>query len=184
VFVGTSLTAGYGVGSELAYPALIQAMIDSAGFPFRVVNAGISGETSAGGLRRIDWSLQQPTDVLVLELGANDALRGLDPDRLRSNLDAILNRARELHPRIALVLIGMEAPPNLGADYTRRFREVYTDMAERHDAALVPFLLDGVAGVQSLNLDDGIHPNAEGQRMLARTVWQVVAPVLEARSPG
>jgi acyl-CoA thioesterase-1 len=184
VFVGTSLTAGYGVGSELAYPALIQTMIDSAGFPFRVVNAGISGETSAGGLRRIDWSLQQPTDVLVLELGANDALRGLDPDQLRSNLDAILNRARELHPRIALVLIGMEAPPNLGADYTRRFREVYTDMAERHDAALVPFLLDGVAGVQSLNLDDGIHPNAEGQRILARTVWQVVAPVLEARSPG
>jgi acyl-CoA thioesterase-1 len=111
-------------------------------------------------------------------------LRGLDPDQLRSNLDAILNRARELHPRIALVLIGMEAPPNLGADYTRRFREVYTDMAERHDAALVPFLLDGVAGVQSLNLDDGIHPNAEGQRILARTVWQVVAPVLEARSPG
>lgn len=184
VFVGTSLTAGFGVGAELAYPALIQRMIDSAGLPFRVENAGISGETSAGGLRRIDWSLQQPTDVLVLELGANDALRGLDPGLVRSNLDAILARAREQHPRIAIVLLGMEAPPNLGEDYTRRFREIYTALAARHDAALVPFLLAAVAGEPSLNLDDGIHPNTEGHRILAATVWEIMVPVLEPIAGG
>lgn len=178
LFVGTSLTAGYGVGAELAYPALLQQMIDSAGLPFRVVNAGISGETSAGGLRRIEWSLQQPADVLVLELGANDALRGLDPAHMRSNLAAILTRARTVNPRIAIVIVGMEAPPNLGDSYTRRFRAVFTDLAREYDAALVPFLLEGVAGDPSLNLEDGIHPNVEGHRILARTVWAVVEPVL------
>lgn len=184
VFVGTSLTAGYGVGAELAYPGVLQQMIDSAGLPYRVVNAGISGETSAGGLRRIDWSLQQPTDVLVVELGANDALRGLDPAAMRSNLDGILERARELHPDVAIVIIGMEAPPNLGADYGARFRAVFTDLARQYDAALVPFLLDGVAADPALNLDDGIHPNAAGHRILARTVWEVLGPVLAARAPG
>jgi acyl-CoA thioesterase I len=180
LFVGTSLTAGYGVGAERAYPAVLQQMIDSAGLPFRVVNAGISGETSAGGLRRIDWSLQQPADVLVLELGANDALRGLDPGHMRSNLDAILARARELHPRIAIVIAGMEAPPNLGADYARRFRDVFTDLARQYDAALVPFLLEGVAAEPSLNLEDGIHPNVEGHRRVAGNVWVVVEPVLRS----
>ena len=183
VFVGTSLTAGFGVGPEFAYPALIQQRIDSAGLPFRVENAGISGETSAGGLRRIDWSLQQPTDILVLELGANDALRGLDPELVERNLDAVLKRARDLHPRIAIVLLGMEAPPNLGENYTRRFREVYTVLARRYDAALVPFLLDGVAGNPSRNLDDGIHPNVAGQRIVAETVWEVMAPIIEQRIP-
>lgn len=183
VFIGTSLTAGFGVGPELAYPALIQQMIDSAGLPFRVENAGISGETSAGGVRRIDWSLQQPTDVLVLELGANDALRGLDPGLVRSNLDAIMSRARDLHPRIAIVLLGMEAPPNLGENYTRRFRGIYTELARRHDAALVPFLLDGVAGDPARNLDDGIHPNVEGQRIVAENVWKVIGPIIERRIP-
>lgn len=179
VFVGTSLTAGFGVGPELAYPALIQQMIDSAGLPFRIDNAGISGETSAGGLRRIDWSLQQPTAVLVLELGANDALRGLDPEIVERNLDAVLKRARDLHPRIDIVLLGMEAPPNLGDDYTRRFRDIYTRLARRHDTALVPFLLDGVAGDPARNLDDGIHPNVEGQRIVAENVWEVLAPIIE-----
>lgn len=183
LFVGTSLTAGYGVGAEQAYPRVLQQMIDSAGLPYRVVNAGISGETSAGGLRRIDWSLQQPTDVLVVELGANDALRGLDPAAMRSNLDGILARARELHPDVALVIIGMEAPPNLGADYGARFRAVFTDLARQYDAVLVPFLLAGVAAEPALNLEDGIHPNAEGHRVLARTVWEVLAPVLIARAP-
>lgn len=182
LFVGTSLTAGYGVGDEGAYPAVLQQMIDSAGLPFRVVNAGISGETSAGGLRRIDWSLQQPADVLVLELGANDALRGIDPAHMRDNLDAILERARELYPDIAIVLVGMEAPPNLGERYTRSFRDVFTDLAREYDAALVPFLLDGVAAEPSLNIDDGIHPNAAGHRILARTVWPVLETVLRARA--
>ena len=184
LFVGTSLTAGYGVGAEQAYPGVLQRMIDSAGLPYRVVNAGISGETSAGGLRRIDWSLQQPTDVLVVELGANDALRGLDPAAMRSNLDGILTRARELHPDIGIVIIGMEAPPNLGADYGSRFRAVFTDLARQYDAALVPFLLDGVAADPALNLEDGIHPNAAGHRRLARTVWEVLGPVLAARATG
>jgi acyl-CoA thioesterase-1 len=185
VFVGTSLTAGFGVGPELAYPALIQHRIDSAGLPFRVDNAGISGETSAGGLRRIDWSLQQPTAVLVLELGANDALRGLDPELVERNLDAVLKRARDLHPRIDIVLLGMEAPPNLGENYTQRFREIYTRLARRHGTALVPFLLDGVAGDPARNLDDGIHPNVEGQRIVAENVWEVLAPIIESHhTPG
>lgn len=182
LFVGTSLTAGYGIGADFAYPSVIQQLIDSAGLPFRVVNAGISGETSAGGLRRIDWSLQQPADVLVIELGANDALRGLDPGAMRSNLDAIIRRARETYPDIAIVIAGMEAPPNLGEEYSRRFRGVFTDLAREHDAALVPFLLEGVAAVPSLNIEDGIHPNAAGHRVIVRTVWDVLGPVLRERA--
>ena len=182
LFVGTSLTAGYGVGSNIAFPARIQAMIDSAALPYRVVNAGISGETSAGGLRRIDWTLQQPADVLVLELGANDGLRGIDPAEMRSNLDEILERARARNPDIALVIVGMEAPPNLGDQYTSRFRRVFTELADEHDAALVPFLLDSVAAQPQLNIEDGIHPNADGHRILARTVWRVLEPLLRARA--
>lgn len=182
LFVGTSLTAGYGVGEDVAYPAVVQQKIDSAGLPFRVVNAGISGETSAGGLRRIDWSLQQPVDVLVLELGANDGLRGLDPDAMRRNLDEIMTRTRARYPDAAIVLVGMEAPPNLGQSYTTRFRRVFTDLARRHDAVLVPFLLDGVAGVAELNIDDGIHPNLRGHQRLAATVWSALGPVLERRA--
>lgn len=182
LFIGTSLTAGYGVGEDLAYPALIQQKIDSAGLPFRVVNAGISGETSAGGLRRIDWSLQQPTDVLVLELGANDALRGLDPARMEENLDAIARRARTAWPGIEIVFVGMEAPPNLGQRYTTQFRRAFRDLAQRYDATLVPFLLDGVAAEPSLNIDDGVHPNAAGHRILARTVWRALEQVLRERA--
>jgi acyl-CoA thioesterase-1 len=178
LFVGTSLTAGYGVGPELSYPSVIQQLIDSAGLPFTVVNAGISGETSAGGLRRIDWSLQQPAVALVLELGANDALRGLDPGAMYDNLDAILTRARTVNPDIAIVIAGMEAPPNLGGDYASRFRDVFSRLAREHDAGLVPFLLDGVAADPALNLDDGIHPNAAGHRILARNVWAVLDDVL------
>lgn len=182
LFVGTSLTAGYGVGDDVAYPAVIQEMIDSAGLPFRVVNAGISGETSAGGLRRIDWSLQQPVDVLVLELGANDGLRGLDPDAMRGNLDGIMTRTRARHPGAAVVIAGMEAPPNLGPAYTAQFRTVFSDLAAKHDAALLPFLLDGVAGEPELNLDDGIHPNADGHRRIAARMWAVLEPVLRRRA--
>jgi acyl-CoA thioesterase I len=181
LFVGTSLTAGYGVGEDMAYPAIIQEKIDAAGLPYQVVNAGISGETSAGGLRRIDWSLQQPIDVLVLELGANDGLRGQDPAAMRSNLDEIMRRTRSRHPDADIVLVGMEAPPNLGADYTMRFRQVFVDLAREHRAILVPFLLEGVAGEAALNIDDGIHPNPRGHRLLAETVWRQLQPVLAAR---
>jgi acyl-CoA thioesterase-1 len=182
LFLGTSLTAGYGLGADLAYPARLQEKIDSAGLPFHVRNAGISGETSAGGLRRIDWALQSPIEVLVLELGANDGLRGLDPARMRANLDEILRRARDRYPDVAVLLLGMEAPPNLGERYTRRFRDVYRELAEAYDAVLVPFLLEGVAGVPALNQADGLHPTAEGQRRMAETVWQALAPMLEARA--
>jgi acyl-CoA thioesterase I len=182
VVVGTSLTAGYGVGEELAYPAVLQATIDSAGLPFEVVNAGISGETSAGGLRRIDWSLQQPVDVLILELGANDGLRALDPDAMRANLDAILTRTSERYPDADLLILGMEAPPNLGQAYATRFRQVFRDIARKHDAALVPFLLEGVAGNPALNLEDGIHPSPGGHRIIARTVWSELGPILESRA--
>jgi acyl-CoA thioesterase I len=178
--VGTSLTAGYGLGAEFAYPALIQQKIDSAGLPYRVVNAGISGETSAGGLRRIDWSLQQPVDVLVLELGANDALRGLSVDSMKSNLDSIIKRTRAKYPDVKFVIAGMEAPPNLGAYYTSRFRDAFRDVAESNGAVLVPFLLDGVGGRRELNQEDGIHPTAEGQRILARNVWTYLKPVLRS----
>jgi acyl-CoA thioesterase-1 len=178
LFVGTSLTAGYGVGSEHAYPAVIQAKLDSAQLPYRVVNAGISGETSAGGLRRIDWALQQPVAVLVLELGANDGLRGLDPDSMKQNLDAIIQRTRAKYPNAHIVIAGMQAPPNLGARYTRRFRNVFGELADAHDAAYIPFLLEGVAAQPELNQADGIHPTIEGQRVIAETVWQELAPVL------
>jgi acyl-CoA thioesterase I len=182
VFIGTSLTAGYGLGDEYAYPARIQERIDDAGLPFRVVNAGLSGETSAGGLRRVDWVLQQPVDVLVVELGANDGLRGQPPEALRANLDALLTRARTKYPDVALVMLGMEAPPNLGDDYTSRFRAVYRELAARYDAALVPFLLDGVAAEPSLNLADGVHPNERGHRAIAATVWPVLETVLRRRA--
>jgi acyl-CoA thioesterase-1 len=184
LFIGTSLTAGYGVGSDAAWPAVIQQKVDSAGLPFRVVNAGVSGETSAGGLRRIDWSLQQPVDVLVLELGANDGLRGLDPDAMRANLDGIVQRTRSRYPGADIILIGMEAPPNLGDAYTTRFRRVFVELARTHNAPLVPFFLDGVAGVPALNLADGIHPNVQGHRILAANVWPVLERVLRARTGG
>jgi acyl-CoA thioesterase-1 len=181
LFVGTSLTAGYGVGANVAFPAIIQQKIDSAGLPFRVVNAGISGETSAGGLRRIDWALQQPLDVLVLELGANDGLRGIDPAEMRRNLTAILKRTRERYPEAAIVLAGMEAPPNLGDVYTSRFRRTFPDLAREHGALLVPFLLEGVAAQARFNIEDGIHPNLQGHRIVAANVWRVLGPLLRER---
>lgn len=178
LFLGTSLTAGYGLTPEEAYPALIQEKLDSAGVPYRVVNAGVSGETSAGGLRRIDWLLRQPVRVLVLELGANDALRGQDPARTRRNLQEIIDRTRARHPGARIVIAGMLAPPNLGEQYGARFRRLYPELARRNRAALVPFLLEGVAAVPALNQADGIHPTAEGQRIIAENVWRVLGPVL------
>lgn len=182
LFLGTSLTAGLGVGVDQAYPAVVQSLIDSAGLPYRVSNAGISGETSAGGVRRLDWLLQSPLDVLVLELGANDGLRGLSVERMRSNLDSIISLTRKRYPGSGLVILGMQAPPNLGDRYTSEFRGVYRELAAKHDAALVPFLLDGVAAVDSLNQEDGIHPNAAGHRLIARNVWRGLGPLLRARA--
>ncbi len=181
VFIGTSLTAGQGLRDpSLAYPALIQQRLDSAGLEYRVVNAGISGETSAGARRRIDWVMEQgDVAVLFLETGANDGLRGQDPDTLRANIDAILARARQQEPPPRLILAGMEAPPNLGAEYTARFRAVFPEAAAANGAALVPFLLEGVAGVEELNQSDGIHPTPEGHRRIAELVWGVVLEAVQ-----
>lgn len=178
LFVGTSLTAGLGVQPEEAYPALIEEKIDSAGLPFRVVNAGVSGETSAGALRRIDWLLRQPFDVFVLETGANDMLRGTDLDSTTANIQAIIDRVRAERPEARIVLIGMMAPPNLGRDYAQRFAAIYPELAARNDLTLVPFLLEDVGGVAELNLADGMHPSPEGHRIMAGTVWEVLEPEL------
>jgi acyl-CoA thioesterase-1 len=178
LFLGTSLTAGQGLDPEQAYPALIQKKIDAAGLGYRVVNAGLGGDTSADALGRLDWLLRQKVDVLVVETGANDALRGQDPAATRENIQAILARAREHSPPPRLVLVGMEAPRNLGDDYVRRFRAIYPELARESGAALVPFLLEGVGGVASLNQADGIHPTAAGHERMAETVWRVLEPVL------
>jgi acyl-CoA thioesterase-1 len=181
LFFGTSLTAGLGLEPDAAYPALIQARLDSAGLAFRVINAGVSGETSAAGLRRIDWLLQEPIRMLVLELGANDALRGQDVVAARANLQAIIDRTRAQHPDVQVVVAGMEAPPNLGRRYTGEFRALFPALARANNAALIPFLLDGVAGVPELNQADGIHPNAEGARRVAQNVWAVLGPLLRVK---
>lgn len=182
LFVGTSLTAGYRLATEESFPARIQEKIDSVGLPHRVVNAGISGETSAGALRRVDWLLRQDFAVLVLETGANDMLRGTDLDSTRANIEAIVRQARAARPEAEILLLGMLAPPNLGQDYGDRFRDMYVEVAGEHDLALVPFLLEGVGGEPSLNLPDGIHPNAAGQRIVAANVWPVLEPVLRRQA--
>jgi acyl-CoA thioesterase-1 len=183
VFLGTSLTAGYGLpDAALAYPALIQAKLDSAGRAFRVVNAGISGESSAGALSRMDWLVSHGRiAVLVVETGANDGLRGQEPDSVRARIQAIFDRARRASPPPRLVLVGMEALPNLGEDYVRRFHAIYPDVARANGAALIPFLLAGVAGVDSLNQDDGIHPTPAGQRIVAANVWKLLEEVTRPR---
>jgi acyl-CoA thioesterase I len=181
VFLGTSLTAGLGLEPEQAYPALIQQKIDSAGLDYRVVNAGVSGETSAGARRRVEWLLREPVAVLVLETGANDGLRGLAPDSLRANIQAVFDRAKAISPAPKLVLLGMRVPPNYGRAYTERFQAVYPEVARENGAELVPFLLDGVGGVPRLNQPDGIHPTVEGQRVIAETVWRVLEPVLRGK---
>ena len=178
VFLGTSLTAGLGVDPSEAYPALLQRKIDSAGLRFVAVNAGVSGETSAGARRRIDWLLREPAAVLVIETGANDGLRGLDAESLAVNLQAIIDRARQQSPPPRVVLLGMQALPNLGFGYVRRFGAVFPEVAKRNRLPLVPFLLEGVAGVDSLNQADMMHPTAAGQRRVAETVWPVLEKVL------
>jgi acyl-CoA thioesterase-1 len=177
--IGTSLTAGYGLDPALAWPAVLQRKVDSAGLRYRVVNAGVSGETSAGALRRADWVLQRERPaVVILETGGNDGLRGQEPDSLRANIVAIFERASRLEPRPRLVLMQMEAPPNFGDDYTRRFRAVYPAAAATAGATLVPFFLAGVAGIDTLNLADGIHPTPRGHELAAAAAWRYLEPVL------
>jgi len=178
LFLGNSLTAGYGLTPQQAFPALIQAKIDSLRWPFKVVNAGLSGETSSGGLRRIDWLLNGKIDVLVLELGGNDMLRGLPTDLTKANLRTILRKTQKKYPDVKLVITGMQAPANLGQEYTQQFKSLYIELAEEIDAALIPFLLEGVGGIPELNLPDGIHPTAEGHKIVAENVWEILQPVL------
>ena len=183
LFLGTSLTAGYGLTQDEAYPARIQEKLDAAGLDYRVVNAGVSGDTSAGGLRRLDWLLRQPIAVLVLELGANDMLRGLGVEAMRENLQEIVDQTRAAHPEVKLVVAGMRAAPNLGAEYAEAFEASFSELAERNGGVLLPFLLEGVAAEVELNQADGIHPTAEGQRLVAGNVWETVAPLIES-APG
>jgi acyl-CoA thioesterase-1 len=178
LFLGTSLTAGYGLPSGEAFAARIQQRIDATALDFRVVNAGVSGDTSAGGLARLDWLLRLPIAALVLELGANDMLRGLSVDAMRANLAAILEQTRRAQPGVRFVIAGMQAAPNLGLDYAQRFNDVFPKLARAHDAELIPFLLDGIAGERQLNQADGIHPTAEGHERIAETVWRTLEPVL------
>ena len=176
VFLGDSLTAGYGLAPHQSVPSLIQGRLNQAGLDFEVLNAGVSGDTSAGGLSRLQWSLAGDVKILVVELGANDGLRGLPVAAMKTNLDAIIRRARARG--ITVLLTGMEAPPNYGASYTSEFRAVFAALAAEHKVALVPFYLDGVAGKSRLNLADGIHPNAEGNRIVAQTIWRALEPLL------
>lgn len=183
LIAGTSLTAGLGLDPAEAYPAVLQRMADSAGYRVRIVNAGLSGETSAGLRRRIDWLLREPAGAVVIETGANDGLRGVEPDSTRENLLAIVRAVQAKLPGAPVFVVQMEAPPNLGERYTARFRAVFPDVAQRTGATLLPFLLEGVAGERGLNQGDGIHPNAEGAVRAAANVWPTLAPVL-ARLDG
>ena len=183
VLLGTSLTAGLGLNPDDAYPALLQRKADSAGYAVRMVNAGLSGETSAGALRRAGWVLDQPAALVVLEVGANDGLRGVDPDSTYANLVALIGVVRAQRPDAVVALVQMEAPPNLGQGYTRRFHAVYGRAASATGVPLLPFLLDGVAGDARLNQADGIHPNRDGSVRVAETVWRGLAPLLTQLSP-
>ncbi len=178
VVLGDSLTAGLGLDPATAYPALLQARLTSEGLNYEVVNAGVSGDTSAGGLSRLDWALDGDVRVLIVALGGNDGLRALPPDELKQNLASIIERAQSRH--ITVVLAGMEAPPNFGRDYVVKFHRVYPDLAHQYHLALVPFLLQGVAGSETLNQRDGIHPTAEGARIVADNVWTELKPIVVA----
>lgn len=180
IFFGDSLTAGYGLLPDEAYPALIGDSLAAQGYSVEVVNAGVSGDTTAGGARRIAWVLRQPADVLVLALGANDGLRGLEVSRMQANLQNIIDASRATVPNIQIILAGMLAPPNMGAAYTTAFAAAFTDLAEQNNLPLVPFLLEGVAGEATLNQRDGIHPTAEGQQKIARTMLPFVEAAVTA----
>jgi acyl-CoA thioesterase-1 len=178
VFYGNSLTAGYGLSPSQAFPALIQKKIDSLGLPYNVINAGVSGETSSGGKTRIDWILRQPVDIFILELGANDGLRGIPLSETRKNLQAIVDKVKAKNPAVKLIFAGMQIPPNMGQMYTTEFKNIYTELAEKNAMTLVPFLLEGVGGEPALNQEDGIHPTAEGHRIVANNLWKQLEKLL------
>lgn len=178
VFFGNSITAGYGLSPSEAFPALIQNKIDSLGLPYKVVNAGVSGETSTGGNSRIDWILKQPLDIFVLELGANDGLRGIPLSQTRESLQSIIDKVKAKYPSAKLMLAGMQIPPNMGPDYTAEFKSMYSALAAKNKMVLIPFLLEGVGGEEKLNQEDGIHPTAEGHKILAENIWKELQPLL------
>jgi acyl-CoA thioesterase-1 len=180
LFVGTSLTAGLGLNPDSAFPSLIQAKIDSAKLPVSVVNAGVSGETTSGLLQRLDWLLRAAFDVMVLETGANDGLRGIAPATVRENIRTAVNRIKSSRPNARIMLVQMEVLPNLGPKYAADFHAVYPELARELNVSLVPFLLDGVAGHSQLNQSDGIHPNQRGERMVADNLWKSLRPVLDS----
>jgi len=180
LFFGNSLTAGYGLDPSESFPSLIQEKIDSADLKYKSVNAGVSGETSAGGAARIEWILKQPVDVFVLELGANDGLRGIPVAETKKNLQAIIDKVKEKYPQAKMVLAGMQIPPSMGQDYSLKFRNLYPQLAKENNMTLVPFLLQGVGGIRVLNQQDGIHPTAEGAKIVAQNVWSVLETVLKS----
>lgn len=179
LFFGDSITAGYGLDANFAFPALIQARLDSLGYAYNVVNGGLSGETSAGGLRRIDWVLRAKPEIFMLELGGNDGLRGVELTQSKENLKAIIAKVRAVNPDVKVIIAGMQIPPNLGPDYANQFKNMFPELAKSENAALIPFLLDGVGGDPKLNLPDMIHPNKEGHQILAETVWKVVGKLVQ-----
>jgi acyl-CoA thioesterase I len=178
LFFGNSLTAGYGLEPSQAFSALIAKRIDSLGLPYEVINAGVSGETSSGGDARIDWILKQDIDVFVLELGGNDGLRGIEIAETKKNLQSIIDKVRAKNPETKMILAGMQIPPNMGQDYTTTFKNLYPELAQKNKMVFIPFLLEGVGGEASLNLEDGIHPNEEGQKIVAENVWKALKDVL------
>jgi acyl-CoA thioesterase-1 len=178
LFFGNSLTAGYGLEEDESFTHIIDERIDSFNLPYTVVNAGLSGETTAGGLGRIDWVLQQQVDIFVLELGANDALRGIDLKSTRENLKGILDKVKKANSDVDIIIAGMLAPPNMGKEYTDEFKSIFSDLAKEYNAGLIPFLLDGVGGVPEMNQDDGIHPNAKGEKIVAENIWVVLEEYL------
>lgn len=178
LFFGNSITAGYQLDMDQAFPALIQKRIDSLGLNYKTINAGLSGETSAGGQSRIGWVLRTIPDIFFLELGANDGLRGLPLDETVKSLQAIIDAVKKENPDVKVIIAGMMVPPNLGDDYTNQFKNIFPDLAKKNDAIYIPFLLEGVAGIPELNLSDGIHPTPEGHEIVAETVWQHLFPIL------
>ena len=178
LFFGDSLTAGYGLSKDQAFPAIVGEKLNAGDEKFKVINAGLSGETTAGGLNRIDWILREPVDIFVLELGANDGLRGLPLEQTRDNLQKIIDKVKAKNPEVKVVIAGMMVPPNLGNDYTSEFQKIFPEIAKKNNAVLIPFLLAGVAGDENLNLTDGIHPNPTGHRVVAENVLDALKAIL------
>lgn len=178
LFFGNSLTAGYGLDPSQAFPALIQEKLDSLNLPYKVINSGLSGETTAGGKSRISWVLREKVDVFILELGGNDGLRGIDVQSTRQNLQAIIDTVKAKNPETKIVIAGMQIPPNMGPDYTAQFRGIFSEIAQKNNTALIPFLLENVGGIPALNLPDGIHPTPEGHKIVAENVWKVLQPLV------